>query len=89
MDIIKLVLFQSQFCYWLRKSEQKKNPSMDPGSQFSDQKILSSCRIENESKGDQSVSRHISEEINGVAQKKPGKVEMVEWTQIISLCSSL
>ena len=41
--------------------------------------------MENESKGDQSVSRHISEEINGVAQKKPGAVEMVKWTRIISL----
>ena len=40
LDIIKLVLFQSQFCYWLHKSEQKKNPSMDPGSQFSNRKIL-------------------------------------------------
>jgi len=41
--------------------------------------------MENESKGDQSVSRHISEEINGVAQQKHGAVEMVKWTQIISL----
>ena len=41
--------------------------------------------MENESKGDQSVSRHISEEIHGVAQKKHGAVEMVKWTQIMSL----
>ena len=84
LDIIKLVLFQSQFCYWLRRSEQKKNPSMDPGSQFSNQKIL--LHVNGEwIKGRSKCKQAYQWGDTWSCPKKHGAVEMVKWTQIMSL----